>query len=174
MPILLKLMAFGTVFIDGLIIFGALAALNKEWRSRVLSKLAPHSLNLIFLLSAGGALGALLLEFAGGLAPCLLCWWQRIFMFPVAIISGIAIAQKKKASEVADYVLALSIPGAAVALYQHLMQMTPQGTFPAPCDAANDCAVRSFFEFGFVTLPWMAFTLFAALIFIALLAKKTR
>ena len=40
-----------------------------------------------------------------------------------------------------------------------------------PCDASSDCAIRSVFYFHFVTIPWMALTVFVAIFLIALLGR---
>ena len=92
-------------------------------------------------------------------------------MYPTAFIALVAIIKNTRVREIADYVLLLSIIGGLVALYQHLLQILPANSL-IPCDASGDCAVRSVFEFGFVTIPWMALSAFAALILIALLVRK--
>jgi disulfide bond formation protein DsbB len=168
---LITLMAFGTVLLDIAIVACAAALFSAKWRRMVRSLARRYGLLAIFMLAAVSIAGTLLMQYAALLAPCVLCWWQRIFMYPIAVISLVALVKGAKASEIADYVLALSIFGAFVALYQHLLQMLPSGTL-IPCDATGDCAVRSVFEFGFVTVPWMALTVFAALAFIALLMRK--
>ncbi len=92
-------------------------------------------------------------------------------MYPVFLIALIATIKNTNFTEIADYVLAFSIFGAAISLYQHLLQMLPAGAL-IPCDASGDCAVRTVFEFNLVTLPWMAFTAFAALAIVAFIARK--
>ncbi len=92
-------------------------------------------------------------------------------MYPIFVISGIAVIKNTSFSDFADYVLALGILGTGIALYQHLLQMLPQGSL-IPCSASNECAVRSVFEFGYVTLPWIALSMFALFILIALLGRK--
>ena len=89
-------------------------------------------------------------------------------MYPIGFISAIALFRGKKLPDIAEYVFALSLVGALIALYQHLLQVLPSGSL-IPCDASGDCAVRTVFEFGFVTLPWMAFTAFLVIGFIALI-----
>ena len=106
----------------------------------------------IFLLSAGSIAGTLLMQYAALLAPCVLCWWQRIFMYPIALIALIALVKGKKISDIADYVIAFSILGGAISLYQHLLQILPSGSL-IPCDASGDCAIRLVFEFGLRNHP---------------------
>ena len=130
-----------------------------------------YGLLLLFLLSAVSIAATLFLQYADLLAPCILCWWQRIFMYPIAILSLIALIKGKTFSDIADYVLALATFGAAVASYQHLLQILPSGSL-IPCDASNDCAARLVFEFGFVTIPWMALSIFALIATLAVLGRK--
>ncbi len=91
-------------------------------------------------------------------------------MYPTLLISAIAIIKNTKFVDIADYILALSLLGAAVALYQHLLQILPQGSL-IPCSATDECAIRLVFEFGYITLPWMALSVFALFILIAALGR---
>ena len=90
---------------------------------------------------------------------CSLCWYQRIFMYPLVIILGVGLL--KKDSRVADYALPLSVTGLLIAVYQYLMQM---GVIPAefaPCSTGVACNNKDINLFGFVTivlLSAMAFT----------------
>jgi disulfide bond formation protein DsbB len=152
-------------------IVAAIILLFTKKRAQFVGAVRPYAWLSIFLLSAISIIGTLVMQYVDLLNPCLLCWWQRIFMYPVALISLVALIKQRDIASDADYILALAIPGALVALYQHLLQILPQGSL-IPCDAANECGVRSVFEFGFVTIPWMAFSVFAALILIALISRK--
>ena len=171
MPTLITLMAIGTVLLNVALVLGIVTIFMPARRSSALVLIRSNARIIIFLLSAASVAGTLLIQYLGLLNPCVLCWWQRIFMYPIVIISFIAIIKNTDVSEIADYVLALSICGGAVALYQHLRQMLPAGSL-IPCDAAGDCAVRSVFEFGFVTIPWMALSVFALFVFVAFVSRK--
>lgn len=165
------LMAFGIVALDIALVVCAIALFSPKWRGIIRSFAQDYGLLAIFLLSAGSIFGTLLMQYTALLAPCVLCWWQRIFMYPIALVSLIALVKAKRMSDIADYVIAFSILGGAVSLYQHLLQTLPSGSL-IPCDPTNDCSIRLVFEFGFVTIPWMALTVFAALALIAYLARK--
>ena len=171
MQAFIMLMALGIVALDVAIIAIIAALFSTKWGGLVRSLAQRYGLLAIFLLSAGSIFGTLLMQYAALLAPCVLCWWQRIFMYPIALIALIALIKGKKISDIADYVIAFSILGGAISLYQHLLQVLPSGSL-VPCDPTNDCAIRLVFEFGFVTIPWMALTVFAALALIAVLARK--
>ncbi|MBI3573862.1 disulfide bond formation protein B [Candidatus Kaiserbacteria bacterium] len=107
-----------------------------------------------------------------GIVPCFLCWWQRIFLFPQAILFGIAL-YKKEAARIADYSIVLSILGGIVALYQHYIQIVGESPFPCPA-SGGDCVKRFLFEFGYVTFPLVAFSAFALLIVIMLFLRTNR
>ncbi len=106
-----------------------------------------------------------------GFEPCPLCWWQRIFMFPQIILFSMALW--KRDLYIAEYSIALSFFGAGVALYQHALQMIPNSGLPCPA-VGSSCAQRLLFEFGYVTFPLLAFTLFSFLIVLMLLVRARR
>ena len=168
---LIFLMALGTVVLDVALVVKVLALFHKPSRAQILRVGRQYGLLAIFILSTLAVAGTLVMQYAGNLQPCLLCWWQRVFMYPIPLISLIAIIKGQTLSDIADYVLTLSVFGFIVALYQHLLQILPSGAL-IPCDATDDCAIRSVFEFHFVTIPWMAMSIFVALFFIAILARR--
>jgi disulfide bond formation protein DsbB len=169
--IFITFMALGAVAMNAAFVAIIAALLNGTWRRRIVEFTGRYALLIVFLLSAGCLVGSLFIQYVVLLNPCVLCWWQRIFMYPIALITGVALIKNVKFSDIADYVLVLAIPGAAVSLYQHLLQMLPAGSL-IPCDASGDCAVRSVFEFGYITLPWLALSAFALFILIAFIARK--
>ena len=165
------LMALGIVILDVALVIKVLALFHAPSRAKIISSGKKYGLLAIFILSTLAVVSTLWMQYYAGLQPCLFCWYQRVFMYPIPIITLVAILKDQKLSDVADYILALSFFGFAVALYQHLLQILPSGAL-IPCDASDTCAIRSVFEFGFVTLPWMAVTVFAALFLIALLGRR--
>lgn len=109
-----------------------------------------------------------------GYAPCDLCWYQRVFLYPQFFMFLYAWIRKDRS--VLPYALVLSGVGFCIALYHHFLQigydlMKPCSTAPF----AVDCAKPSFVEFGFVTFPLMAVVMFAfltTLYFIAITINK--
>src|SRR3989344_5301181 len=89
--------------------------------AQVLSKknFQTYLLPIVFLVSAAATLGSLYFSEILKLPPCVLCWYQRIFMYPIAFISGIALYRKGKSW--AWYVLPLALIGLAVAIYHNLL-----------------------------------------------------
>ena len=97
-----------------------------------------------------------------GFIPCGLCWFERIFLYPQVVLFGIALW--KRDFSVATYSIALSMCGAVIALYHHFIQMGGSELLPCPASGAGDCAQRIVFEFGYITFPLMACSLFVFLV----------
>ncbi|MBI2105451.1 disulfide bond formation protein B [Candidatus Woesearchaeota archaeon] len=99
--------------------------------------------------------------------PCVLCWWQRIFMYPQFLIFGFALLKKDK--KIFNYSILLSFVGAGIALYHYLIQI---GALRASsCDVvgySSSCAEKFFLSYGYITIPMMALTAFILLIFLGL------
>lgn len=105
-----------------------------------------------------------------GIEPCPLCWWQRVFLYSQVVL--FAMALWKRDTLIAGYSIALSIFGLGFALYHHALQVLPSGSLPCPATGVS-CAARFMFEFGYITYPLMAATLFAFLIVLMLFARKS-
>lgn len=149
---------------------------HKKWgkhRGRVLSFFGEHATALCFaVVFLATSIGLYMSEIVG-YEPCELCWVQRIFMYPQLIILGIALWKK---TDVCDYVIGLSIPGAAVAAYQYITQVLIMiGTLPqsTTCSLTGpSCFTLDPITFGFVTIPLMSFVGFMVLIVLALSDKQ--
>ena len=106
-----------------------------------------------------------------GFEPCPLCWWQRVFLYPqVAMLAMVLWCGRYRLAAI-DFSIAFSVIGAAIALYHHALQMLPGSGLPCPATGVS-CAQRIFFEFGYMTYPLMAFSAFAFLIAVLLIARS--
>ncbi len=124
-----------------------------------------------FALSVFGIAATLFYSEVLGLAPCGWCWFQRIFLYPQAVLFAIALYKKDRAA--ADYSIGLSILGGIVALYQHYLQMGGSALVGCPSNPGPaDCAQRFMFEFGYITFPFASFSLFAFLIVLMLFVRR--
>lgn len=123
----------------------------------------------------GGIAGTLIHSGLYKVPPCPLCYWQRIFLYPQAFIFALALWRNISAETkrfVTDSSIALSTAGLGFALYHHALQMFPWAGLPCPADGSVSCAQIFFLEFGFLTYPLMAATLFAFLIVLMLFARR--
>lgn len=101
--------------------------------------------------------------------PCELCWYQRIAMYPLAII--LAIAAYRKDLGVRRYSYPLVVVGAVIALYQYVLQLRP-GLESGFCGVDASCTERYIWQFGFISFPFMSLVGFA-LIFVLLYVAGT-
>ena len=136
--------------------------------------IAANALMLAFAAVLLATLGGLTYSEVLGYAPCKLCWIQRIFMYPQVLILGLALFGKHKGSRaLVDTSLVLSAIGAVVALYHYLMQLgiIPEGSCAA-IGYSVSCAERFVLQFGYITIPLMAFSAFLLVTFALLLKRK--
>lgn len=119
-----------------------------------------------WLVAMAATLGALFFGEVMRLPPCTLCWYQRIFMFPLALILPLGLFPFD--AKVARYGLVLAVPGGLVALFH---QMLVAGIVPEtlkPCEQGVPCGQTVISWFGFLTIPLLSVAAFALII--ALLA----
>src|SRR3989344_317959 len=168
------ILAFATIgcqiFVIGLTALLVCARFMRK-NFRILDIFGTYGIHLIFLVSLTTVATSLFYSEILGFEPCVLCWIQRIFLYPQVIIAGMALYKKDRG--IVDYVIGLSGTGALVAIYQHYLQMG--GTSFLPCPAVStgaDCAQRFLFEFGYITFPLMSFTIFAFLIIVMLFVRR--
>ena len=116
-----------------------------------------HAALFGLMISAGATLGSLVLSEALNQIPCELCWYQRIFMYPLPVL--IVVALVRKTQEARFGVVALAAIGSAISVWHLVVQWVP-GT--GTCDVSNPCSSRILEFLGFISTPAMALTAFVA------------
>lgn len=126
--------------------------------------LGKHALLLGFLASAGAIVGSLFYSNVVGFEACVLCWWQRIFLYPLAPIFALALSRKDRG--VFGYAAVLAGLAAVVAGYQAFANFT--GKSLLSCTAAEGACSKIFvLEFGYITIPVMSLTIAAYILLLA-------
>ena len=131
---------------------------------------APTLIFTAWLIATVAALGALFMSEVMELAPCVLCWWQRVAMFPLVLILALGLFPFDP--KVTRYALPLAVIGLGLAAFHVLLTM---GIIPealAPCRQGIPCKTIQIEWFGFVTIPLLS--LFAFLTITGLLLAATR
>ncbi|MEE4241596.1 MAG: disulfide bond formation protein B [Desulfopila sp.] len=103
--------------------------------------------------------------------PCVLCWYQRICLFPMVFILAAGLFPNFDES-VIKYALPLSIAGGLTAFYHSLLYA---GIIPEsiqPCSQGVSCTEKYFELFGFVSIPMLSFIAFSTLIALLLILKR--
>lgn len=104
--------------------------------------------------------------------PCVLCWYQRICMYPLVIVTGVGVIRRTD-----DWPLTTMILGGIgwmIALYHSLLQWGVISEALAPCVEGVSCVTKHFAWFGFITIPFLSFVAFTVIIAMSLLAWKEK
>ncbi len=123
-----------------------------------------------WLLVSVSTTGSLFFSYVLEFEPCVLCWYQRICLFPLVLILGAGLFPFDKS--VVKYALPLAIAGGLTAFYHTLLYA---GIIPEsiqPCSKGVSCTEKYIELFGFVSIPMLSFLAFATLISLLLIIKK--
>ena len=123
-----------------------------------------------WLIALSSTLGALFIGEIMGQAPCVLCWFQRAFMFPLAVI--LAVACFLSDSTIWRYALPLAAIGWLIALYHSLLY---GGVIPEaiePCGAGPSCSGSSMIIFGLVPIPMLSLAAFTAITILLVIVRR--
>ena len=111
-----------------------------------------------------------LFPLGGGFEPCTLCWFARILMYPITIISFVGIFKKDK--NFINYVLPLAFIGIFLDSYHYYIQKF-ENTANFGCTLNNPCDAFYVNYFGFLTIPLLCLTAFVVIFVMGILAKKS-
>ncbi len=139
----------------------AMACIVPSARRVIVGTLGPVALGLAAAVAIGAMAGSLYLSEVAKFTPCKLCWYQRIAMYPSAIL--LVIAAFRGDGTVRRHVVPLVSIGAIVSSYHVLLERFPtleSGT----CDPTNPCSLIWFQKFGYVTIPVIALTAFVVIV----------
>lgn len=118
-------------------------------------------------------LGALFIGEVMGMTPCLLCWYQRIFMFPLALILGMAAFAEDRRGAV--YAMPLAMGGAVMAGYHSALIAGWVPKWWVPCGTGPSCSEQSLEILGGIQIPWLSLAAFGAIaILLFVYLRKTR
>jgi disulfide bond formation protein DsbB len=130
-----------------------------------------NSVKMIFVLALAAMLGSLGYSEVIGYAPCTLCWYQRILMYPL-VFMGVSALIKKAKVEFLRYAAILTGFGSMISLYHAIIKMT--GVAPIPCSAyavsGADCVKQLVLEFGYINIPMMSFSIFITIFVISVVS----
>ena len=132
----------------------------------LLADLQTDTRRLAFSVAAVSAAGSLWFSEVAGFIPCELCWYQRILMYPLVVVLGVA---GWKGDDLLRWrVLPFSLLGIGVSGYHVQLQWFPAQS--SSCDLAAPCTQQWVDQFGFVSLPVMALCAFSAITVLTLAA----
>ena len=123
-----------------------------------------------WLLVTAATLGSLFFSEVMGLPPCSLCWYQRIFMFPLPILLLMGLFPLDV--KVVRYALPLALAGWAIAAYHTLLQLGVIPESAAPCSQGASCSSAYLELFGFVSIPVLSLLAFSGVVGLLILLGR--
>lgn len=117
---------------------------------------------LTFAVAAVAMAGSLYFSESAGYVPCRLCWFQRIAMYPIAVVALVALVRRDRTAR--WYMLPMATIGAAISLYHWLIERGVLNDSESCVLFGPSCADVWFEMFGFVTLAFMALAGFVSII----------
>lgn len=161
---ILSLMALGLAI--GLLIFRLI-------KGKDTPDLGVRGLWFAWAIAFAATVGSLIYTEVVGYVACRLCWFQRIAMYPMAVILLVGVWRKEVVAKF--YALPLALIGLGISIWHQIIEYFPQLEGNA-CDPLVPCSMRWFEVFGFIHIPFMAgagFTLIAVLLAFYVRAPKT-
>lgn len=130
----------------------------------------PALLYVVWVVALISMIGSLFFSEVMELPPCVLCWYQRIAMYPLVFVVGAGIVMRDP--RVKAYALPLSLVGLVISIYHNLLYY---GIIPesiTPCTEGISCTSRQIEWLGFITIPLMALVAFSIINVCLLLIKR--
>lgn len=161
------------IAVIGMAGLAAVARLTPSARTayeRVKHELGPRAIGLAAAVAVVCMSGSLYYSEVAGFPPCRLCWYQRIAMYPLAVI--LPIAAWRRDDGVRWYAMPLAAVGGLIAVYHMLVERFP--TLEAgSCDPTNPCSIIWVEPLGYLTIPTMALSGFALILLLLAHAEET-
>lgn len=127
------------------------------------------ALPLAWVVAVGATAGSLWYSEVKNFVPCDFCWYQRIAMYPLAVV--LARVPWHRGAAAARYLLPLPVIGAAVSIYHYQLQLFPEQS--SSCSVSVPCTGKWIEVWGFVTIPLLALGAFALIVMLLLVATSS-
>jgi disulfide bond formation protein DsbB/mono/diheme cytochrome c family protein len=138
--------------------------------SRIAGAVDGAEIGLAWVVAATATAGSLWFSEVANYIPCVLCWYQRIAMYPLVIVLLVAILRRERT--IAPYALFLALAGLVVSIYHYQLEWFPDQSSICSTTASVPCHVKWFEHFGFVTIPFLAGSAFLMVITLMAIAWR--
>jgi disulfide bond formation protein DsbB len=170
--IIIKILATATLISDIFILVALLYFILRlfykvGWLEIVLDFFSKYVLVFAFIVALTATTGSLFFSEIAGLVPCKLCWFQRIFMYPQALILGIALFYKDL--NIKKYIMPMCAIGGSISVYNYYFQLFPPAVNSCSLNDLESCSQKIFMHYGYITIAIMALT--ASLLIYILMAN---
>ena len=131
-----------------------------------------NAMPMVLAIAIVATVGSLFFSEIMKLPPCVLCWYQRICMYPIVIIGSVGLWKKDK--NLPLFILPLSIIGLVISIYHNLLYYKILPESIAPCTMGVSCTTKQIELLGFITIPLMSLTAFTLITIITLAYLKLK
>jgi disulfide bond formation protein DsbB len=111
-----------------------------------------HTQKLMFAVALTATTSSLYYSEVVEFIPCEFCWFQRIAMYPLAILLTVALVTRSRLDS--RYIVTLATIGLGLSIYHYQLQLFPEQA--GTCSGFVSCTDKNVNQFGFVTIPFMA------------------
>lgn len=125
---------------------------------------------LCFLVASAATLGSLFFSEIMHFIPCTMCWYQRIFMYPLVVIFLIALLYPD--DKVFKYSIAIVIIGWFFAVYHNLLMFGIIPESAVPCSQGVPCSTEYIDWFGFIHIPFLSLLAYSLILALLVLGKN--
>ena len=161
MPVatILSMFAWLTLLVNALTLLLIISLVRRNvTRSALPSAFGLAASRLAAAVTVAASLGSLYLSEVGDLTPCRWCWIQRIAMYPLAFVLLIGWFTGDRL--VRRYAVPMAVLGLAASIWHYLLQQVPGLSDAESCSLTTPCSVTYIEKFGFISIPWMAGSVF--------------
>lgn len=137
-------------------------------KNKYLTIFTKNVIPFAFFIALAATLGSLFYSEIAEFPPCDLCWFQRIFMYPLVVLLGLAWVKKDK--RISFYSLPLAMIGLIFSVYHNYIYYTAkESNF---CSIINPCTQKYIVGFDYISIPFMALIAFIAISLLLLFKRK--
>jgi disulfide bond formation protein DsbB len=140
---------------------GRISPAARRARASLTAPFRPPALVLAFAVAAVSMVGSLYFSEVAHFTPCRLCWYQRICMYPLVPVLGLAAWRRDRG--IRPYAAVLAGIGAVISSYHVLLERFPS-LESGVCEIANPCTLIWVRRLGYLTIPTMALSAFALIL----------
>ena len=131
--------------------------------------IGKNAIHLILIQVIVAISGSLYFSNIKGFEPCVLCWYQRIFMY--SLLPIIVIATLKNEKKIYHYTVPMALGGISIAVFHNLLytEIIPN---PGWCSTGISCTSKYIEYFGFVTIPFLSLTAFSIILLLSIMSRN--
>ena len=156
---MLSMFAWLTLLVNAVTLLLIICLLRRNGtRSALPSTFRVAASRLAVVITVAASLGSLYLSEVGDLTPCRWCWIQRIAMYPLAFVLLIGWLTGDRL--VRRYAVPMAVLGLAASTWHYLLQQVAFLSDAESCSLMTPCSVTYIEKFGFISIPWMAGSVF--------------